>query len=314
MIPQPSEELVDAIRAASRRLVRELGFMGGEFAGTDLPPSAVHALIELEPGGVTARDLAVTLHLEKSSISRLLRKLIGSGYVEETRSERDSRTKVLSLTAAGHRKVSAIHEFARRQVTTAITRLDPWQQETVRDGLRLYAKAFGRGADSVPTDTVYLQQGYHPGLIARITEMHALYYSRLSGFGQPFESMVASGLAEFCGRLDDPNNQIWTAHREKRLLGSIAIDGEDLGPGIAHLRWFIVDDELRGTDTGKRLLDAALAFVDARGMAETHLWTFSGLAAARHLYETQGFALAEQRPGTQWGTEVLEQRFVRQRR
>jgi hypothetical protein len=41
MIPQPSEELVDAIRAASRRLVRELGFMGGDFAGTDLPPSAV---------------------------------------------------------------------------------------------------------------------------------------------------------------------------------------------------------------------------------------------------------------------------------
>lgn len=91
----------------------------------------------------------------------------------------------------------------------------------------------------------------------------------------------------------------------------MAIDGEDMGRGVAHLRWFIVDDALRGTGTGKKLLDAALAFVDAKGFAEAHLWTFSGLHVARHLYETRGFVLAEERPGTQWGNKVLEQRFVR---
>ena len=72
------------IRVTSRRLVRELGFMGGDFAGMNLPPSAVHALIEIEAcPGITARDLGQLLRLEKSSVSRMLRKLLLSGDVLE---------------------------------------------------------------------------------------------------------------------------------------------------------------------------------------------------------------------------------------
>lgn len=311
MTSQVSYATIDAIRATSRHLVRELGFMGGDFAGTDLPPSAVHALIEIENGGVTARDLAVTLRLEKSSVSRMLRKLVDSGDVLETAGEEDSRTKILSLTPGGLKRVSGIHSFARDQVSAALGRLGPGQDRTVMDGMRLYADALAPVEGKSGANDVRIQPGYRPGIIARITEIHALYYSRTSGFGQPFESVVAGGLAEFCGRLENAPNQIWTATRNGQILGSVAIDGEDMGPGLAHLRWFIMDDALRGTGAGKQLLDSALAFVDESGIAETHLWTFSGLHAARHLYETRGFSLAEERPGTQWGNEVLEQRFVR---
>lgn len=38
-----------------------------------------------------------------------------------------------------------------------------------------------------------------------------------------------------------------------------------------------------------------------------------GLAAARHLYEAHGLQCVQERSGTQWGTEVLEQHFVRER-
>lgn len=302
---------IDAIRATSRHLVRELGFMGGDFAGTDLPPSAVHALIEIESGGITARDLAAVLRLEKSSVSRMLRKLVDSGDVREEAGEEDTRTKLLSLTSAGKKRVAAIHAFARDQVSAALDRLQPGQDRTVLEGMKLYADALAPLGNKRPATEIQVLEGYRPGLIARITEMHALYYSRSSGFGQPFESVVASGLAEFCGRLQNSTNQVWAAMRNGKVLGSVAIDGEDMGPGVAHLRWFIVDDALRGTGAGRKLLDAALAFADANGFAETHLWTFSGLHAARHLYEARGFVLAEERPGTQWGNEVLEQRFVR---
>lgn len=80
---------INDIRSTSRRLVRELGFMGGDFAGTDLPPSAVHALIEIEAcPRISARDLGKMLRLEKSSISRMLRKLVLSGDVLEKRTKR----------------------------------------------------------------------------------------------------------------------------------------------------------------------------------------------------------------------------------
>jgi len=97
--------------------------------------------------------------------------------------------------------------------------------------------------------------------------MHANFYARHSGFGQRFESMIAGGLAEFGNRLDSPCNSVWTA--------------------------------VRGGRVGRKLLSAALEFVDRQGFSETHLWTFNGSAAARRLYEAKGFACVEAQSGTQ---------------
>ncbi len=310
-MPTSPSSLIDNIRTSSRQLVRQLGFMGGAFAGTDLHPSAVHALIEIEGGGISARDLGARLNLDKSTVSRMLGRLAASGHVREEASTEDGRVKLLSLTEEGKRHVDAIHRFAREQVETALAHLSPGEDRTVLEGLSLYAGALGAAASSA--GPVEIVPGYRTGIIARITEMHAAYYARETGFGQKFESVVAGGLAAFCDRLENPRNQIWVALRGGRVTGSVAIDGEDLGHGIAHLRWFIADDSMRGTGAGRKLLSEALAFVDRQGFAETHLWTFSGLSAARHLYEATGFLLAEERPGTQWGNEVLEQRFVRPR-
>ena len=195
----------------------------------------------------------------------------------------------------------------------------PWagfrsdRRQTVIDGLRLYADALrdDRRGEKDGCAAIDIKAGYRPGAIARCVEMHALYYARTAGFGQLFEAQVAAGMAEFSGRLDRPCNRLWLATRSGRVVGTVAIDGEDMGPGIAHLRWFIVDDEIRGEGIGRRLISEALAFCDRQGFAETQLWTFQGLDAARHLYEAHGFGLAEERRGRQWGEDVMEQRFVR---
>ncbi|WP_415151602.1 GNAT family N-acetyltransferase [Piscinibacter sp.] len=158
---------------------------------------------------------------------------------------------------------------------------------------------------------VSVSSGYRPGLVGRITEMHAVFYARHSGFGQFFESQVASGVAEFVGRLDQPCNGIWRATQNDRIVGSIAIDGQDLGDGQAHLRWFILDDGCRGAGAGRRLMQEAIAFCDRCGFAAIQLWTFKGLDAARRLYESFGFELADEKAGNQWGNTVTEQRFVR---
>lgn len=312
---------IDAIRAATRQLVRQLGFMGGKFAGTDLSLSAAHALIEIEAGKVTARDLTDRLCLEKSSVSRMLRKLVETGDVAETCGS-DGRFKFLSLTDSGRERTAAIHAFARNRVAQALAELGPGQDHAILEGLNLYAAAL-MAAERAPGDVcaIDIVSGYQTGLIARVTQMHAHSYARAAGartagaqtagFALQFEAWVAGGLSEFCGRLGAPSNAIWVAMRGREIVGSIAIDGEDPGGGVAHLRWFIVDDGARGG--GRKLLGAALAFVDARDFVETHLWTFGGLDAARHLYEELGFTLAEERAGSRWGADVREQRFVRRR-
>jgi GNAT superfamily N-acetyltransferase len=96
-----------------------------------------------------------------------------------------------------------------------------------------------------------------------------------------------------------------------KIIGTVAIDGEDLGAGIAHLRWFIVEDGRRGSGTGRRLLEEAVRFCDRNEFSEIQLWTLKGLDAARRLYEAFGFELAEEYSGDQWGKDVTEQRFIR---
>ncbi|MGC2779745.1 MAG: MarR family winged helix-turn-helix transcriptional regulator [Bradyrhizobium sp.] len=134
--------LVDDIRAASRLMVRELGFMEATVAATDHPPSAVHSILEIGlRGPMTALQLGEFLHLEKSSVSRMVRKLIDGGELQETIDPDDARIKPLSLTAKGRRTLAALHAFGRQQVRGALSSLSKTEQRTVREGLMLYARA-----------------------------------------------------------------------------------------------------------------------------------------------------------------------------
>ena len=158
-----------------------------------------------------------------------------------------------------------------------------------------------------------ITEGYLPGCIGRIAQLHAGYYAPRHRFGVAFEARVARELADFCLACVPGRDGLWLAQEQgEHIVGSIAIDGSRVAQdGQAHLRWFITADSIRGTGVGKRLLQAALGFCDACGYPSVYLWTFAGLDAARHLYESCGFRLVQESEGTQWGTAVTEQRFVR---
>jgi DNA-binding MarR family transcriptional regulator/GNAT superfamily N-acetyltransferase len=305
-----------AVRDASRRMVRALGFLQPTLAETDLPPSAVHAVVEIgNAGAMTAQRLGQLLMLEKSTVSRLLARLAERGLVAETPSETDGRAKILTLTPEGHAVLGDINRFADLQVGRALNGLGSAARQRVVGGLADYADALRavQGGVPPPPPTIDIRAGILPGAIGRVADMHGRYYAREWGLGSVFEARVASGLAEFAQRLDRPSNQLWLALQAGEIVGSLAVDGEDLGDGKAHLRWVIVDDGLRGSGTGRRLLDAALSFCDERGFDEIHLWTFQGLDAARKLYESAGFVLTQEWSGDQWGQVLIELRFMRVR-
>jgi GNAT superfamily N-acetyltransferase len=153
-------------------------------------------------------------------------------------------------------------------------------------------------------------EGYVPGCIGRVVELHGTYYHEHWGFGVFFEARMATEIAALFGRYDSARDGFWTASLEGRVEASIAIDGLKAAEEGAHLRWFIVSDALRGRGVGNRLLDTAVSFCRERGYPSVDLWTFEGLDAARHLYEKAGFRLVGQQRGQQWGTPVTEQHFA----
>ena len=106
---------------------------------------------------------------------------------------------------------------------------------------------------------------------------------REHGMSEVFERKVAEGLAEFWPRLVNPRSRVWlatTPSQGGQIVGSIAIDGEDLGAGQAHLRWFVLDDGCRGQGVGSALLRKALEFVDQQGLMRTVLSASASTAAA----------------------------------
>ncbi|MHA1523781.1 MAG: helix-turn-helix domain-containing GNAT family N-acetyltransferase [Alphaproteobacteria bacterium] len=309
---------VDRIRRHSRALVRELGFMNQALAETDLSPSAVHAILEIGGAGKkTAQEIGDALLLEKSTVSRLLASLIAQSLLTQGRAPGDARRKHFRLTGAGVALFEKIERFARRQVANALENIGAPTTETIIAGLSAYADALKDSRQNkdlstrqVPQPGVEIVPGYSTGLLGRMVAMHASFYARKAGFGREFETLVARDMAQFLTRIDRPANGTWFARKDNEIVGGISIDGEELGPGIGHIRWFIVDDAARGAGLGTRLMNAAMEFVEEQKFSEVHLWTFEGLAAARALYESRGFVLAGQKLGQKWGTQVLEQKFV----
>ncbi len=329
------EAIIQQVREASRQLVREFGFMKPHLAATHLPPSALHTLLEIDiRGPKTAAELCDCLHLEKSSVSRMVKKLQEMGELSTSVVKEDARSKRLHLTDKGRETVAVAHEYASHQVGSALGLLSKTTQASVASGLNLYSSALAadRRGEGLPNDLAkpyeaYMVRGYRPGAIGRIATLFSSYFSQHYDFGQYFESKVATELSEFSHRIDHADNELWLVVQQEgdqlSVLGGIAIDGEqdtvvsDIGDKAmsggkhAHLRWFILDPCLSGQGFGRQLIEQAIAFCVERQYQTMYLWTVKGLDAAGTLYDDYSFVIEEEKKDRQWGKEAVEQRRVK---
>jgi GNAT superfamily N-acetyltransferase len=152
-------------------------------------------------------------------------------------------------------------------------------------------------------------KGYYPGVVGKITELHAVYYYENWGFDISFETQVGRELSEFMARLDGERDGLWVADRKGKFAGAIAIDGQNILDEGARLRWFIVAPEFQGCGIGKELILQAVDFCKRKRFAKVYLWTFEGLNSARKLYEALDFRLRGEDEVDQWGQKIKEQKF-----
>lgn len=124
--------LISELRQSSRQLVREWGFLKTTAAGTSytafishipsllsflltIHRSVVHTLIEISKDeGITGSELCAPLNLDKSTVSRNVKKLVDAGEIEErfdggAAGMGDGRVKRLFLTTKGQKTVGAVH-------------------------------------------------------------------------------------------------------------------------------------------------------------------------------------------------------------
>jgi GNAT superfamily N-acetyltransferase len=152
-------------------------------------------------------------------------------------------------------------------------------------------------------------RGYYPGVIGKITELHAVYYNQYWGFDVTFETQVGGELAQFVRRFDGNRDGLWVATQRGIFAGSIAIDGVDAFDEGARLRWFIVDPQFQRSGIGRHLMTQALDFCKQKRFPKVYLWTFEGLENARRLYEAVNFRLCQESQVSQWGRIIQEQKY-----
>ena len=153
-------------------------------------------------------------------------------------------------------------------------------------------------------------EGYRPGVVGRLTELHATYYGNRWELGSQFEVDIGTGIAAFVDRYDPSRDGLWTVVDDGRVMGGIVIDSRTDRENVAQLRYFILDPAVHGQGLGRGLLDEAMAFCRQRGFDEVFLWTVDELEAAIRLYHDAGFeATDEVDPHTGWQTTVPYRRF-----
>ena len=84
------------------------------------------------------------------------------------------------------------------------------------------------GAKGVSMPKVLIR-GYYPGVVGKITELHAVYYHEHWGFDASFETQVGRELSIFVNEFDEERDGLWVATVGGKFAGAVAIDGHNSG-------------------------------------------------------------------------------------
>ncbi len=126
-----------------------------------------------------------------------------------------------------------------------------------------------------------------PGDFGRVVALHGELYAREFGYDATFEALVAEIVAGFVRDYDRKRERCWIAEQGGEVVGSVFV--VNAGRGTAKLRLLILDPRARGQSLGRRLTRACIRFARRAGYRRMVLWTQSHLAAARAIYQAEGF-------------------------
>ena len=139
--------------------------------------------------------------------------------------------------------------------------------------------------------------------MGRVVQLHGELYAREFGYDATFEALVADIVAQFVKNFDPKHERCWIAEKDGAVVGSVFLVKKNRSK--AKLRLLIIDPAARGLGLGRRLTRACIRFARAAGYKKMVLWTQSHLAAARAIYEAEGFHLMARQLHRSFGKRLV---------
>jgi len=277
---------IKTIRQASRQLVRELDVLKGVYQNSGFSYSQCHLLFELEQQQLlNLMELSNLLLIDKSTTSRVIKKLIDEGYVKVDKTAADKRQKLYSLTSKGKKAVYKNNCLADNHVSQAIGLLSAEEQAIVHRGLALYGKALHKSRRQAHYHFRPIQKKDNPQVARIIREVMTEFQAVGEGYS-----------------INDPEvDHMYEAYRGKKACFYVLEkEGSLLGCGglaplqnakdtVCELRKMYFYPAARGLGLGKKLLLFLLDNARKMGYEQCYLETVERMWQASNLYQKVGF-------------------------
>src|SRR6185437_10793512 len=251
---------IQDMRAFNRWYTDVIGLLNRHLLDSNYNLSEARLLYELHKAGtLQASQVMGLMHIDKSYLSRMLKRLEKERLVSRKQSREDGRAAMLSLTEKGQREFAHLNVASDEQICSLVKHLNEEQRETLVGHMGEIRRMMGGVMEEpVGRAAVTIRTKLEPGDLGYIAYLHGRIYDNENQYGLSFESYVLEGLGEFGARYDPAKDRVWVCEHGREKVGFLV--GVNRGDSL-QLRYFILLPEYRGMGLGKRLMDAFMEFV-----------------------------------------------------
>ena len=299
---------IEAARRFNRFYTQRIGVLEEGLLDSPFSLTEVRVMYELAHAhhrGIGAVHLSRRLGLDKSYLSRILKRFRAKNWLARSVDGEDGRRHVLSLTAAGRRAFVPLERRAQRQMRAMLAPLPDTRRQRVLAAMHAIEQDLGAETEQAPPVTL---RRHRPGDIGWVVQRHGELYAREYGWNEEFEALVADIAAKFVRDLDPTRERCWIAERDGARIGCVFLVAKDRT--TAKLRLLLVEPAARGAGLGKRLIDECIAFARDAGYRRIVLWTQDNLDAARHLYTRAGFRKTAEEAHRSFGKDLVAETWA----
>lgn len=298
---------VDDIRDFNRFYTHKLRLLDRHMPASPFPLPEARVLYELAAGGEqTAADIGRRLDMDKAHLSRIVARLKADRLVERRTDPAHARRDLLSLSPAGRHAFAELEAGTTAQLDTLLSPLGEGDRGQLVGAMQEIKKLLDV---KKPSPHQVILRKPRPGDLGWIIHRQAQLYHQEYDWDWTYEGLVAAILGDFVANFDPVREDAWIAELDRRIVGSIFLMKSDVA-STSKLRLLYVDPSARGHGLGKRLVRACVERARALGYASLTLWTNDILAAARKIYQAEGFQLVAEDRHHSFGKDLVGQTWT----
>ena len=279
---------IEALRHTARKLIRELGILEIDPANTQKTPELCHALIEVaKKPGITISELGRLLLMTISTVSRLVKGMSKSGYLE-LKAGSDKREKSVYLTALGKEEVEKIDAFSDTKIIGALEFLSEDDVNQIISSISKYGEALEKSRkmrEEIKVLTLSSSRIIRKQIVKMVADIQK------EEFVIPINDETNAGIlrAEEEYRYNQTFNFWYAVDGEGKVIGCIGL--KKIGEKYGEVKKVFVVKEYRGKGVAQKLMDTLIKSAKKHRFETLFLGAVDKLKGAHKFYTKYGFHL-----------------------